>query len=161
MKSKIVLSGMMLAATTAICGAICGTVYAQGNAPFDPPPANSTSLASALDDMPSRTISNGIISAKVYLPGQFGFYRATRFDHAGMITHLTYKGHDYGRYWFAKTSPNVRNFTYDADGVVAHNNNVAAGPVEEFGENGFAAAGTRGTFPEDRCWHPAARQRHL
>ena len=125
----------------AVVAGFCGAVYAQGNAPFDPPPANSTSPASALDDMPSRTISNGIISAKVYLPEKFGFYRATRFDHAGMITHVTYKGHDYGRYWFAKTSPNVRNFTYDSDGVVAHNNNVAAGPVEEFGENGFEAAG--------------------
>lgn len=139
---KIVTAGLILAGTAAIGGA----VYAQGNAPFVPPPANSTSPASLLDDMPSKTISNGIISAKVYLPGKFGFYRATRFDHAGMITHLTYKGHDYGRYWFVKTSPNVRNFTYDADGLVAHSNNIAAGPVEEFGENGFEAAGSGGRF---------------
>jgi hypothetical protein len=120
--------------------------WAQGNAPFVPPPANSTSPASALDNFPSRTISNGIVSAKVYLPGEFGFYRGTRFDHAGMVTHITYKGHDYGRYWFVKTSPAVQNFTYDADGLVANNNNVAAGPVEEFGENGFDAAGPGGRF---------------
>jgi len=63
-----------------------------------------------------------------------------------MITHVTYKGQDYGQYWFKKTSPNVKNFTYDQDGLVAHNNNVAAGPVEEFGENGFDAAGPRGRF---------------
>ncbi len=138
MRKKIITAGFVLAAT--------GVAIAQGNAPFDPPPKGSTSPASALDDMPSRTISNGIISAKVYVPSKFGFYRATRFDHAGMITHLTYKGHDYGRYWFAKTSPNVRNFTYDSDGVVAHNNNIAAGPVEEFGENGFEAAGRGGRF---------------
>ena len=41
-------------------------VFAQGNAPFIAPPANSTSPASALDNLPSKTISNGIVSAKVY-----------------------------------------------------------------------------------------------
>ena len=55
MRKKIITAGFVLAAT--------GAAIAQGNAPFDPPPANSTSPASALDDMPSRTISNGIISA--------------------------------------------------------------------------------------------------
>ena len=90
MRKKIITAGLILGCT----GAAIGTVYAQGNAPFVPPPANSTSPASLLDDMPSKTISNGIISAKVYVPNKFGFYRATRFDHAGMITHLTYKGHD-------------------------------------------------------------------
>jgi len=119
---------------------------AQGNAPYMPVNPKDTSPASALDDLPSRTITNGIVSAKVYLPVPFGFYRATRFDHAGMITHITYKGQDYGRYWFVKTSPEVKNFTYDSDGLVAHNNNVAAGPVEEFGENGFDAAGLNGRF---------------
>ena len=142
MRKKIITAGLILGCT----GAAIGTVYAQGNAPFVPPPANSTSPASLLDDMPSKTISNGIISAKVYVPNKFGFYRATRFDHAGMITHLTYKGHDYGRYWFVKTSPNVRNFTYDQDGLVAHSNNIAAGPVEEFGENGFEGASRGGRF---------------
>ena len=105
-----------------------------------------TSPASALDNMPYKTIGNGLVSAKVYLPDPFGFYRATRFDHAGMVTHITYKGQDYGRYWFVKTSPEVKNFSYDADGLVANNNNIAAGPVEEFGENGFDAAGPGGRF---------------
>lgn len=120
--------------------------WAQGNAPFVPPPDGDTTPASALDNFPSRIITNGLITAKVYLPGPFGFYRGTRFDHAGMIAHITYKGHDYGRYWFVKTSPDVKNFTYDSDGLVANNNNVAAGPVEEFGENGFDAAGLGGRF---------------
>ncbi len=135
---------MMLAILLA--AAPSSAALAQGNAPFVRPPPNSTSPASALDGFPSRTISNGILRAKVYLPNEFGFYRGTRFDHAGMITHITYKGHDYGRYWFVKTSPVVRNFTYDADGLVANNNNIAAGPVEEFGENGFDAAGPEGRF---------------
>src|SRR3569833_2432098 len=130
----------------AILSTSAGAARAQGNAPFVPPPANSTTPASAWDDMPSKTSSNGIVSAKVYLPVPYGFYRATRFDHACMITHVTYKGQDYGKYWFVKTSPNVQNFTYDKDGLVANNNNVVVGSVEEFGENGFDAAGHDGRF---------------
>ena len=120
--------------------------WGQGHEPYVPVNPADTSPASALDDMPNKVISNGIVSAKVYLPEEFGFYRSTRFDHAGMITHITYKGHDYGKYWFVKTSPDVQNFTYDKDGLVAHPSDVAAGPVEEFGENGFDAAGPGGRF---------------
>jgi hypothetical protein len=136
-------AAMLLASTTLTWATLA---WAQGNAPFKPVNPADTSPASALDGLPSKTIDNGIVSAKVYLPVPFGFYRATRFDHAGMITHITYKGQDYGRYWFVKTSPEVHNFTYDQDGLVAHNNNVAAGPVEEFGENGFDAGGAGGRF---------------
>ena len=63
-----------------------------------------------------------------------------------MITHITYKGHDFGKYWFVKTSPDVKNFTYDKDGLVAHPSDVAAGPVEEFAQNGFEDAGPGGRF---------------
>jgi hypothetical protein len=139
----IAFTAALLATTTL---AFAPLAFGQGNAPFIPPNEADTSPANALDNMPSKTISNGIVSAKVYLPVPFGFYRATRFDHAGMITHITYKGHDYGQYWFVKTSPDVHNFTYDKDGLVANSNNFAAGPVEEFGENGFAAAGMNGRF---------------
>src|SRR3954470_9188127 len=142
--NKIAVFTTMLLATTTL--ALVPSAMGQGNAPFMPVNPADTSPASALDEMPSKTISNGLVSAKVYLPDEFGFYRATRFDHAGMITHITYKGQDYGRYWFVKTSPAVKNFTYDADGLVAHNTNIAAGPVEEFGENGFDAAGPGGRF---------------
>jgi hypothetical protein len=136
----------MRAALAGFLTILAGAALAQGSAPFIAPNPADVAPASARDKLPSKTLSNGIISAKVYLPVPFGFYRATRFDHAGMITHVTYKGQDYGRYWFVKTSPEVKNFTYDKDGVVAHNNNVAAGPVEEFGENGFEAAGRGGRF---------------
>lgn len=136
---KIVVFAAALLTTTL-------SAYAQGNAPFDPPNEADTSPASALDNMPSKTITNGIVSAKVYLPVPFGFYRSTRFDHAGMITHITYKGHDFGRYWFVKTSPDVKNFTYDKDGLVAHPSDVAAGPVEEFAENGFEDTKIGGRF---------------
>ena len=134
----LAITATLLASTT--------LAFAQGNAPFIPPNEADTAPANALDNMPSKTLTNGIVSAKVYLPVPFGFYRATRFDHAGMITHITYKGHDYGQYWFVKTSPDVKNFTYDKDGLVANSNNFAAGPVEEFGENGFDAAGMNGRF---------------
>jgi hypothetical protein len=140
---KTTLAALLLTSTTLTCATLA---WAQGNAPFLPVDPRATSPSSALDNFPNKVIDNGIVSAKVYLPDTFGFYRATRFDHAGMITHITYKGQDYGRYWFVKTSPVVRNFTYDADGLVANNNNIAAGPVEEFGENGFDAAEPGGRF---------------
>ena len=122
----ISLAAVLLASTT-----VAGMTFAwaQGNAPFLPVDQRATSPASALDNFPHKMIDNGMVSAKVYVPDTFGFYRATRFDHAGMVTHVTYKGQDYGRYWFVKTSPVVRNFSYDADGLVANNNNIAAGPV--------------------------------
>jgi len=132
------IAALLLASTT--------LARSQGHEPFAPVNPADTSPASALDDLPNKTIDNGIVSAKVYLPDEFGFYRSTRFDHAGMITHITYKGHDYGKYWFVKTSPDVQNFTYDKDGLVAHPSDVAAGPVEEFGENGFDAADSGGRF---------------
>jgi len=137
---------MKYASIAALLLASTALAWSQGHAPFVPVNPADTSPASALDDMPNKTINNGIVSAKVYLPDEFGFYRSTRFDHAGMITHITYKGHDYGKYWFVKTSPDVQNFTYDKDGLVAHPSDVAAGPVEEFGENGFDAAGPGGRF---------------
>jgi hypothetical protein len=75
-----------------------------------------------------------------------GFYHGTRFDHAGIVTHLTYKGQDYGRYWFSETSPEVHDFTYDGDKVVVGPASAVAGPVEEFDEIGFDAAGVGGAF---------------
>ncbi len=48
------------------------------------PPAASIIPASLLDSLPHRDISNGIVSAKAYIPGPGGFYRGTRFDRAGV-----------------------------------------------------------------------------
>src|SRR4051812_28397119 len=39
------------------------------------PPASSVSPASALDNLSHHDISNGIVTAKVYLPGERGLYR--------------------------------------------------------------------------------------
>jgi hypothetical protein len=70
-------------------------------------------------DVPQATISNGLINAIVYLPDpRHGYYRSTRFDWAGVIPCLAYKGHTYFGAWSPNHNPLV------ADSI--------AGPVEEF-----------------------------
>ena len=56
-------------------------------------PADSVIPASTLDNLPHKDISNGIVSAKVYLPGEHGFYRGTRFDRAGRGGPCHLQGH--------------------------------------------------------------------
>jgi len=75
-------------------------------------PESSIIPVSALDGLPHRDISNGIVSAKIYLPGEGGFYRGTRFDRTGVVTHATFKGHDYGQPWFSSYSPYTRDFMW-------------------------------------------------
>jgi len=102
--------------------------------------------ASTLDNLPHRDISNGIISAKVYLPGENGFYRGTRFDRAGVVAHATYKGQDYGKYWFSSQSPDVHDFQWSNGQVTVSTASGAAGPSEEFTTIGFDEAGMDGKF---------------
>ena len=45
-------------------------------------------------------ISNGLLTAQVYPPGDKQLYQGTRFDHAGVVFHVTYKGQDFNSYWF-------------------------------------------------------------
>lgn len=71
-------------------------------------------------DVPQATITNGLIDAIVYLPDpENGYYRSTRFDWAGVIPCLAYKGHTYFGAWSPNHNPLV------ADSI--------SGPVEEFG----------------------------
>jgi hypothetical protein len=105
-----------------------------------PPSASSVSPASALDGLPHHDISNGIVTAKVYLPGADGLYRGTRFDRTGVVTHATYKGHDYGKYWFSSTSPAVHDFIWQNGQVTVSTASGAAGPVEEFTAVGYDQA---------------------
>lgn len=55
---------------------------------------------------PKAEISNGILKASIYLPDvEKGYYRGTRFDWAGIISSLEYKGHNYFGKWFGKYRP--------------------------------------------------------
>ena len=59
---------------------------------------------------PQAEISNGIITAKLYLPDhENGYYRATRFDWSGVISSLAYKGHQYFGQWFDKYDPMIND----------------------------------------------------
>jgi len=111
-----------------------------------PPPASSVSPASALDGLPHHDISNGIVSAKVYLPGEGGLYRGTRFDRTGVVAQATYKGQNYGQYWFSSTSPAVHDFIWQNGQVTVSTASGAAGPVEEFTTIGYDEAGAGGKF---------------
>jgi hypothetical protein len=109
-------------------------------------PADSVIPASALDNLPHKDISNGIVSAKVYLPGDGAFYRGTRFDRSGVVAHATYKGNDYGQYWFSSYSPLVHDFAWRDHQVTVSTASGAAGPAEEFTQIGFDQAGQGGKF---------------
>ena len=132
MSSAVILTGLLSPATAQ-------------NRPA-PPPAASVIPASALDNLPHHDISNGIVSAKVYLPGEGGLYRGTRFDRTGVITHATYKGQDYGEYWFSSYSPAVHDFLWQNGQVTVSTASGAAGPVEEFTAIGFDGASAGGKF---------------
>jgi hypothetical protein len=128
------------------------TIFATGvmvasaqNNPALPPPA-SVKAASTLDDLPHNDISNGIVSAKVYLPGAGGLYQGTRFDRTGVIAKATYKGHNFGDYWFSSYSPAVHDFVWQDGQVTVSTASGAAGPVEEFTTVGYDEAKASGKF---------------
>jgi hypothetical protein len=80
-------------------------------------------LAAALGatgaEPPAAEIANGHLHAKLLLPDPAnGYYRATRFDWAGVIASLEAGGHSYFGQWFPQYDPK----THDA----------IMGPVEEF-----------------------------
>ena len=82
---------------------------------------------------PEATISNGLIKASLYLPdSERGYYRATRFDWAGIVYDLQYKGHSYFGKWFSNYDPKVHE--------------SVMGPVDEFGPLGYQEAGVDETF---------------
>lgn len=84
----------------------------------------SPALACAAD-YPRAEISNGLVRAGLYLPDPAaGYYRGTRFDWAGVIYRLEYKGHNYFGPWLAKHDPKLHD--------------AIAGPVEEFRTNNSA-----------------------
>jgi hypothetical protein len=88
---------------------------------------------------PATDLSNGVLQAKVYLPdAKNGFYRGTRFDWAGVMASLEYKGHSYFGPFFEKFDPSVSDVEI-GDPIKAGINSAASGPVEEFiGADGTA-----------------------
>jgi hypothetical protein len=81
---------------------------------------------------PQTEISNGVLRATIYLPdAEKGFYRGMRFDWAGVMASLEYKGHGYFGPFFEKFDPAVADVEI-GDPVVAGIASAASGPVEEF-----------------------------
>lgn len=96
---------------------------------------------------PTAEISNGKISATVYLPDPVnGFYRGTRFDWSGVVRSLEANGHTYYGPWFTRRSQTVRDFIYDGEDIVAGPCSSTMGPADEFQPLGYDAAKPRGTF---------------
>ena len=88
-------------------------------------------------DYPATRISNGVVTAELYLPDALhGSYRATRFDWSGIVRSLTFQGHGYFGQW------------YDTHDPLA--NDAITGPVNVFDSPGpptsYAEAKTGGTF---------------
>lgn len=79
------------------------------------------------DQFPQAKITNGIISARLYLPDiNKGYYRGSRFDWSGVMPELEYKGHTYFGKWFDKYSPTLHD--------------AIMGPVEDFFPVGYNEA---------------------
>lgn len=86
-------------------------------------------------DYPQAEISNGLITARIYLPdGKNGYYRSTRFDWSGAIYSLQYKGHEFCAKWFDRVDPQVINWVYNGTEIVSGPCSALFGPVDEFQE---------------------------
>ena len=86
-----------------------------------------------LFEFPEAAIDNGIVQAKLYLPdASAGYYQGTRFDWAGVIPSLEYKGHTYFGQWFPNYDPKLHD--------------AIMGPVEEFTPLNFDEAKTGEEF---------------
>jgi hypothetical protein len=100
---------------------------------------------------PTAAISNGQVKATLYLPdSKNGFYRGSRFDWSGVVSSLQYAGHSYYGPWFERSSPEVNDFIYDGDAIVAGPCTSIMGVPEEFSTNraglGYDEAKVGGTF---------------
>jgi len=96
----------------------------------------SASFSACTTESKDRTdaeISNGLITAKLHLPDmENGYYQATRFDWAGIMTDLEFEGHSYFGQWFANYDPKIHD--------------AICGPVESFSEIGYQQAEVGGEF---------------
>jgi hypothetical protein len=99
-------------------------------------------------DYPQAQISNGQITAKMYLPdAKVGYYRSTRFDWSGAIYSLVYKGHEFYGEWWDRTDPKIVNWVFQGADIVSGPCSALGGPVNEFATPlGFREAQVGGTF---------------
>ncbi len=97
---------------------------------------------------PSHQITNGDLTATVYLPdAQNGFYTTTRFDWSGAIGILKYKGHEYYGIWWSKIT-DIYDFGYEGPNkdVLSADFTAMVGPAEEFGALGYTDVPAGGLF---------------
>jgi hypothetical protein len=85
-------------------------------------------------DAPAVQISNGLVTAILFLPdAERGYYRATRFDWSGLVASLEVGGHSYFGRWFADYDPKKHD--------------AVMGPAQDWVTGqGFDAAPVGGTF---------------
>jgi len=107
------------------------SICAQGaGAPSSP---GTSPGGSGVGSFPQADISNGIVTARIYLPdAEKGYYRSTRFDWSGVMPQLEYRGHSYFGQWFPRYNPTI--------------NDAIMGPVESFWPLGYDRAGAGGSF---------------
>jgi hypothetical protein len=119
-------------------GALLATVaLAQ---PVQLPPATTAPVGDLLASAPDIVIANGVLTAHVArIDAARGFYNGTRFDQAGVVTSLTLNGREFYGPWFEKTAPDVLDYTYVGENVVAGPDSAVSGPVEEFAPLDFEA----------------------
>lgn len=97
---------------------------------------------------PSHQITNGEITATIYLPdAKNGFYTTTRFDWSGAVGSLKYKGHDYYGIWWSKIT-DIYDFGYEGPNkdVISADFTAMVGPAEEFGALGYNDVPAGGLF---------------
>ena len=73
---------------------------------------------------PEASLSNRLITAKLYLPdATHGYYRGSRFDWSGVIYDLEYNGHTFFGKWFDRYEPTLHD--------------AIMGPVDSFNPVGY------------------------
>jgi hypothetical protein len=102
----------------------------------------------AAADYPQARISNGQITASIYLPdAKNGYYRSTRFEWSGAVYSLRYKGHEFYGPWYDRIDPTVINWVHQGPEIVSGPCSALWGPVNEFETPlGFNEAKPGGTF---------------
>ena len=126
--------------------AVCSLLFALTSIPsapaqpVQPPPAVTAPVGELLASAPDIVIANGVLTARVArIDAARGFYNGTRFDQAGVITSLKRDSREFYGPWFEKTGPDVLDYTYVGEDIVAGPDSAISGPVEEFTPLDFAA----------------------